>query len=120
MDLDPDDARRGPFLVVQSVILPDDPLQEEVVFVLRRDGVWVEYLTYANKPFEARGQICFDHLGDVTRLLESLPPEARIERATLPPERLAALTARMNQAGGPLAFLHHEVEQVRASRRRPN
>ena len=51
---------RGPYLVTQTGVSPNDPLAKERMFVLRPDGRWVDFNAYAcqDKP-EAMDEIVF-------------------------------------------------------------
>jgi hypothetical protein len=53
-------GERGPYLVTQTGVSPNDPLSKERMFVLRPDGRWVDFNAYAcqGKP-EAMDEIVF-------------------------------------------------------------
>jgi hypothetical protein len=53
-------GERGPYLVTQTGVSPNDPLPKERMFVLRPDGRWVDFNAYAcqGKP-EAMDEIVF-------------------------------------------------------------
>ena len=54
------EGERGPFLVIQVGIAPDDELCRERMFVLRPDGHWVDFNAYASKGQpEAMDEIVF-------------------------------------------------------------
>jgi len=55
---------RGPYLVTQTGVSPNDPLAKERMFVLRPDGRWVDFNACAcqGKP-EAMDEIVFFHHG---------------------------------------------------------
>ena len=57
---------RGPYLVTQTGVSPDDSLPKERMFVLRPDGHWVDFNAYAcqGKP-EAMDEIVFSTTADV-------------------------------------------------------
>lgn len=114
-DLDPADIRRGPFIVVQTSRDEEDPAQAERLYILRRDGVWVEYVTQAILHPEARGDLCFETLSEIVALLNSLPPTARVERARLDPARQKEFERQVNAAGGLLALIQAEVRCLQAA-----
>lgn len=116
-DLEPDVFREGPYIVLQTAEDPQSPSFERKLFILRKDGVWVEYVTHVVKPLEARGIICFDSLTQVVRLLESLPLEPQIERVKVSEEQLLEFSRQVEAAGGWLAFIDQEVDRIRALRR---
>ena len=53
-------GERGPYLVTQTGVSPNDPLAKERMFVLRPDGRWVDFNAYVcqGKP-EAMDEIVF-------------------------------------------------------------
>jgi hypothetical protein len=61
-------GERGPYLVTQTGVSPNDPLPKERMFVLRPDGRWVDFNAYAcqGKP-EAMDEIVF---ASTTQIME--------------------------------------------------
>ena len=59
-------GERGPYLVTQTGVSPNDPLPKERMFVLRPDGRWVDFNAYAcqGKP-EAMDEIVFPTTAEV-------------------------------------------------------
>ena len=59
-------GERGPYLVTQTGVSPNDPLPKERMFVLRPDGRWVDFNAYAcqGKP-EAMDEIVFSTTAEV-------------------------------------------------------
>ena len=59
-------GERGPYLVTQTGVSPNDPLPKERMFVLRPDGCWVDFNAYAcqGKP-EAMDEIVFSTTAEV-------------------------------------------------------
>ena len=59
-------GERGPYLVTQTGVPPNDPLPKERMFVLRPDGRWVDFNAYAcqGKP-EAMDEIVFSTTAEV-------------------------------------------------------
>ncbi len=60
------EGKRGPYLVTQTGVAPDDPVPRTHLFVLRPDGRWVDFNAYAcqNKP-EAMDEIVFPGIAQV-------------------------------------------------------
>src|SRR6266581_4824051 len=60
---------RGPYLVTQTGVAPNDSLAKERMFVLRPDGRWVDFNAYAcqGKP-EAMDEIVFS---TTTQIMET-------------------------------------------------
>ena len=59
-------GERGPYLVTQTSVAPNDSLAKERMFVLRPDGRWVDFNAYAcqGKP-EAMDEIVFSTTAEV-------------------------------------------------------
>ena len=59
-------GERGPYLVTQTGVSPNDSLPKERMFVLRPDGRWVDFNAYAcqDKP-EAMDEIVFSTTAEV-------------------------------------------------------
>src|ERR1700747_3345712 len=59
-------GERGPYLVTQTGVSPNDPLPKERMFVLRPDGRWVDFNAYAcqGRP-EAIDEIVFSSINEV-------------------------------------------------------
>ena len=59
-------GERGPYLITQTGVSPNDPLPKERMFVLRPDGRWVDFNAYAcqGKP-EAMDEIVFSTTAEV-------------------------------------------------------
>ncbi len=63
------EGERGPYLVTQTGVAPNDSLAKERMFVLRPDGRWVDFNAYAcqGKP-EAMDEIVFS---TTTQIMET-------------------------------------------------
>jgi hypothetical protein len=59
-------GERGPYLVTQTGVAPNDSLAKERMFVLRPDGRWVDFNAYAcqGRP-EAMDEIVFSSINEV-------------------------------------------------------
>ena len=59
-------SERGPYLVTQTGVGPDEQVPRTHMFVLRPDGRWVDFNAYASqgKP-EAMDEIVFSHMAQV-------------------------------------------------------
>ena len=66
-------GERGPYLVTQTGVSPNDPLPKERMFVLRPDGRWVDFNAYAcqGKP-EAMDEIVFSTTAEVMETFAKL------------------------------------------------
>src|SRR6266513_5711641 len=66
-------GERGPYLVTQTGVSPNDPLPKERMFVLRPDRRWVDFNAYAcqGKP-EALDEIVFSTTAEVMAMFGKL------------------------------------------------
>jgi hypothetical protein len=66
-------GERGPYLVTQTGVAPNDSLAKERMFVLRPDGRWVDFNAYASqgKP-EAIDEIVFSTTTEVMETFAKL------------------------------------------------
>ena len=69
---------KGPFLVTQTGVAPNDPVPRTHMFVLRPDGQWADFNAYAcqGKP-EAMDELVFRTMGEVMEAFGRLsgPPQ---------------------------------------------
>src|ERR1700745_1592388 len=72
-------SERGPYLVTQTGVSPSDPMAQERIFVLRRDGYWVDFNAYAcqGKP-EAMDEIVFSTTAEVMETFAKLFGRRRV------------------------------------------
>lgn len=95
-NLNPGAAERGPFLVVQRGLAPDDPRMRDELFMLRPDGRWVDELGYlvSEKP-ELLDEAVFDSGQQVMELLGRLGSEPQMADASVDEQALRAWQARV-------------------------
>src|SRR5438552_17868329 len=91
-------GERGPYLVTQTGVSPNDPLPKERMFVLRPDGRWVDFNAYAcqGKP-DAMDEIVFSTTPEVTETFAKLFARPRVLD---PPVDEAGLTTCTNRQKG--------------------
>src|SRR5438046_1768812 len=72
-------GERGPYLVTQTGVSPNDPLPKERMFVLRPDGRWVDFNACAcqGKP-EAMDEIVFSTTAEVMETFAKLLGRPRV------------------------------------------
>ena len=77
---------KGPFLVTQTGVSPNDTVPKTQMFVLRPDGQWANFNAYAcqGKP-EAMDEIVFRTMGEVMQVFGRLVGRPRV--ADLPIDR---------------------------------
>ena len=70
---------RGPYLVTQTGVSPDDQIPRTHMFVLRPDGQWVDFNAYAcqGKP-EAFDEVVFPTMPDVMAAFGRLAGRPRV------------------------------------------
>jgi hypothetical protein len=117
LNLDPQDPEHGPFVVTQSAVDASDPAQRSNLYLLRRDGVWIEYATHALTPESERVPIVFDGLGEIVRLMEDLPSDPEIERDDeLDQAGLANFLQQVKASGGMLAHIRQTVVRYKTQK----
>lgn len=80
---------RGPFVVLQKAVDPDDPALEPEIFILSRQGAWMALYLHFQLAWEERLEhFTFATAAELVRLLEELPHEPMVIRPNpLPPRR---------------------------------
>ena len=70
---------KGPFLVTQTGVAPNDPVPRTHMFVLRPDGQWADFNAYAcqGKP-EAMDELVFRTMGEVMEAFGKLIGRPRV------------------------------------------
>ncbi len=70
---------KGPFLVTQTGVAPNDPVPRSHMFVLRPDGQWADFNAYAcqGKP-EAMDELVFRTMGEVMEAFGKLIGRPRV------------------------------------------
>jgi hypothetical protein len=118
LNLDPASPKGGPFIVTQNATDPDHPQQREEMFLLRRDGAWVEFATHALMPEGKRVSVLFDSLGDIMKLMEDLPAQpVTIRNEALDQAQLARFLAEVKAGGGMLQLIRSQVAHYKSQRR---
>jgi hypothetical protein len=114
-DLDSSERGRGPFAVCQLGIAPGDDSARERLFVLRRDGLWVDlnYYLSLNQP-AALDEAVFDTTQAIIELLRGLDAKARVANAEVSEAGLRAWSDRNPSVQPGLPGLRAWVEGYRA------
>lgn len=117
LNLDPEDPRHGPFVVTQNAVDANDPTQRANLYLLRRDGTWIEYATHALTPESQRVPVVFDGLGEITRLMEDLPRKPEVVRENeVDQAGLANFLRQVKAGGGMLAHIRQNVVRYKAQK----
>ncbi len=89
--IDAKSAASGPLIVMQHGYAPGDETFTESIFLLRRDGKWVDFvpLGAAGKP-DLWDACLFDKSSDVLKLLNTSKMEAETYFMEIDPQTLAA------------------------------
>ena len=95
-------GERGPYLVTQTGVAPNDSLAKERMFVLRPDGRWVDFNAYAcqGKP-EAMDEIVFSTTTKVMETFGKLLGRPQVLDLTVDEAGLTAWIERQ-KSGNPL------------------
>ncbi len=95
LKLDPGSENEGPYCVVQDAIDSNDPQQVRRIWILRRDGKWIDWvLQMALKP-EEHVPAWFHSIAEVMECLGSLPVRPLVLRKTLTDEEKAQSLAKI-------------------------
>ncbi len=117
-NLDIDQAGRGPYLVTQTGYAPGDLTLTEKVFILRRDGGWVDCLFFFMARDLGTLEIAvFDTMREVIGLFEQLSGEARVEPLPFTAEEMLAWEAGNPGVRPGLPGLRHFVEHYKQQHR---
>ena len=95
-------GERGPYLVTQTGVSPNDPLPKERMFVLRPDGRWVDFNAYAcQDKAEAMDDIVFSTTAEVMEIFGKLLGQPQVLDLPIDEAGLKAWIERQN-TGNPL------------------
>ena len=118
-NLNPGNAERGPFMVVQAGIAPGDDQVRESLFLLRPDGKWVDSLYYgATGKAELLDEALFPSSKAVMELFGHLGPKAEVEPTEISPADLAAWLQR-TAGSNPLQRVRNFLEGYRQRHAQP-
>jgi len=94
--------QRGPFLVTQTGVNPAETIPKSKMFVLRPDGCWVDFNTYAcqGKP-ELMDELVFPTMAEVIQRFTTLMGKPRILDLPVNEEGLQAWIDKQKK-GNPL------------------
>ncbi len=110
-------SARGPFLVTQLGVAPNDAMARERMFVLRPDGKWVDLNCYAcqGRP-EVMDKLVFNTSTEVMQILARLTGKAEVVDLPIDEAGLKAWTER--QKSGDLVQAAQAWAQQYQERRR--
>src|ERR1043166_6942459 len=88
-------TERGPYLVIQTGVAPNDSMPKTRMYVLRPDGQWVDFNAYAcqGKP-EAMDEIVFPSIVKVMEIFSNLQGRPRVLDLPVDKEGLEAWLER--------------------------
>jgi hypothetical protein len=89
------EGQRGPYLVTQSGVSPNEQIPKTHLFILRPDGCWVDFNAYAcqGKP-EAMDELVFTDMAQVMGTFSTLSGKPRVLELPINKEGLAAWLER--------------------------
>jgi hypothetical protein len=111
------EGERGPYLVTQTGVSPNDPLPKTCMFVLRPDGNWVNFNAYAcrGKP-EAMDEIIFPSMAKIMETFGTLFGRPRVLDLSIDKAGLDAWIER--HSSDPLQAVHGWVAQYKVRHRK--
>lgn len=111
------EGERGPYLVTQTGVAPNDALLKTRMFVLRPDGHWVDFNAYASKGQpEAMDEIVFPSMTKVMETFGRLFGQARVLDLSIDEKGLNAWIERFSS--DPLQAARTWVEQYKVRHRK--
>ena len=110
-------SARGPFLVTQSGVAPNDGKARERMFVLRPDGKWVDFNCYAcqGRP-DAMDELVFNTTAEVMQTMARLTGKPEVVDLPIDEAGLKAWSSR--QASSDLVQAAHAWAQQYQERHR--
>lgn len=113
--IDEQNHENGPFVIAQEAFDPEDELMMNTVFLLRRDGTWIDEMAQPLIPEERRYLVFYDSSAEAAMALERLVGPVVIERHAL---SVADLRARVTslQGGGYISMRVALAERYRAAK----
>lgn len=115
-NIDPEDRADGPFIITQEAFDPEDVQMVNTVFLLRRDGLWIDEMAQPLGSDEHKFLVFFDSPREAAEAMEKLEGEPVIERHSL---TIADLRARVValQGNGYITLRLQLAERYRQWRR---
>jgi hypothetical protein len=111
------EGERGPYLVTQTGIAPNDALLKTRMFVLRPDGYWADFNAYASKGQpEAIDEIVFSGMTKVMETFGRLFGQPRVLDLSIDEKGLNAWIERFSD--DPLQAARAWVEQYKVRHRK--
>jgi hypothetical protein len=110
-------SEKGPYLVTQTGVAPNEPASRTRMFVLRPDGQWADFNAYAcqDKP-EAIDELIFPTINDVLAIFNTLRGRPRVLDLPIDKDGLKAWLER-HKDGNQVQAAHTWAIGYRARRR---
>ncbi len=116
VNLDPDSPSRGPFIVAQNGSSPNDPKLIAKIYLLAKDGSWVDWSALFGSQHAMADDLLFDTVQEVVKTIEALNGPVRV-RALESDPKAGIEKIEMIQAGGGLRVaIRHLLEQRKHNR----
>jgi hypothetical protein len=104
----------GPFVVTQLGFDPQDPRMTERLFLLQRDGTWIDQIAHPTLPPAERFHVVFDTLPEVMATLGKLTGTPEILRLPVSEAQLREHVAALQAAGTGDALVRGFLASYRA------
>lgn len=98
-NIDPEDRADGPFIITQEAYDPTDDQMVNTVFLLRRDGMWIDEMAQPLVSDEHKFLVFFDSPRDAAEAMENLEGDPVIERHSLTVADLRSRVASLQGNG---------------------
>lgn len=103
----------GPYVVAQLGHDPEDPRLTDRLFILQRDGTWIDQIAHSTLPPEERFHIIFDTLPQVMATLGQLGGKPAIVRREASGAELRQHLAALQAAGSAEALVRSFLADYR-------
>ena len=113
LNLDPTDEARGPWIIVQTGYDPKDDTLREGMFLLRRDGQWVDIAYYFTNPPHVLDEAVYETTAEAGALLRDMSGRPHVATVEITEEALAAWIAGCAQPKPGLPGLRQWVVDYR-------
>lgn len=110
VNLDPDAPSRGPFIVAQNGSAPGDPKVESKIFLMAKDGSWVDWASLFGIHGAMADELLFDTVQEVVASIEALTSKVVVRHLDVSPQESLARLEMIEAGGGLRVAIRHLLE----------
>ena len=113
--LDPNEPR-SPVIVLQEGYAPGDPGCRHRLFLLQRDGMWIDEVARSTRPDSEAEDIVFETSAEALEVLSSLAGKPLVREVPVTEADVQTYLARAKSSPSPEAALREFLARYRASK----